>query len=287
MDRDRVRTLLEEVRAGAVDVERALARLRLLPYERLAFATLDHHRGLRQGLSEVIYCPGKTRAQVVAIARRLRAAGGGVLATRATPDVARALLRIDRRARYFEAARAVVIQSRRAGAATGKRPGGTGGAEAARAAEAPPTSDSGRVLIITAGTADIPCAEETRVTAEYLGSAVELLVDVGVAGLHRLLDHHARLDAADVIVVVAGMDGALPSVVGGLTDRPLIAVPTSTGYGAGMHGFAALLTMLNACAPGVAVVNIDNGFGAGVLAHRIASRTAASPRTPRISGRKR
>lgn len=280
MDPERLRGLLRRVRAGVVDVEDALARLRLLPYERLAFATLDHHRGLRQGLSEVIYCPGKTRAQVVTIARRLRAAGGGVLATRCAPDVARALRTLDRRARYFEAARAVVIPS---------RPGGTGGSQVARAAGGPSPSDNGRILIVTAGTADLPTAEEARVTAEYLGSTVELLVDVGVAGLHRLLDQHARLNAADVIVVVAGMDGALPSVVGGLTDRPLIAVPTSAGYGTGMHGFAALLTMLNACAPGVAVMNIDNGFGAAVLAHRI-SRLAAPVRragAPRSSGRKR
>lgn len=244
MNQHRLRTLLEGLRTRRIDVLEALERLRALPYEDLGFATVDHHRSLRQGFPEVVFGEGKTQAQTVAIARDLLKKGGPLLATRVSPAVAKALRRVDRRAVYHETARTVVIQSRK-------------------------PARKGQVLIVTAGTADIPVAEEARVTAEVMGSRVEVLYDVGVAGIHRILGHHDRLRRARVLVVVAGMDGALPSVIGGLVDRPIVAVPTSRGYGASFGGLAALLTMLNSCAAGVGVVNIDNGFGAGCLAHRI------------------
>jgi len=244
MDHERLTRLLKELQAGTLGVEAALARLRSLPYEELGFASPDHHRSLRQGFPEVILCEGKTKAQVVAIARSLLKHGGPLLATRAEPEVAKALVRLDRRAVYSEPARTVVIQRRKPRAI-------------------------GDVLIVTAGTADIPVAEEARITAEVMGSRVEVLYDVGVAGLHRVLSRHQRIRRARVLVVAAGMDGVLPSVIGGLVDRPVIAVPTSRGYGASFGGVAALLTMLNSCAAGVGVMNIDNGFGAGCLAHRI------------------
>ena len=244
MTRERLEKLLRELQSGRLSVAAALDRLRALPYEDLGFASVDHHRSLRQGFPEVIFCEGKTRAQVVAIARGLLAKGGPLLATRASADVARALRRLDRRAQYHELARTVTIER--------KKP-----------------SRAGDILIVTAGTADVPVAEEARVTAEVMGSRVDTIYDVGVAGIHRVLGRHERIRRARVLVVVAGMDGVLPSVVGGLVDRPVIAVPTSRGYGASFGGLAALLTMLNSCAAGVGVMNIDNGFGAGVLAHRI------------------
>ncbi len=251
MDGDTLRKLLEELRAGGATVAQALERLKDLPYQDLGFATLDHHRGLRQGFPEVLFCQGKTIEQIEQIARAALARNAALLATRATPEAYAALRRVDPTAEYNAPARTVVV---RRGAAP--RP-------------------VGRVLIVTAGTADIPVAEEAAVTAGVLGSACETLYDVGVAGIHRVLDKRDRLATARAIVVVAGMDGVLPSVVGGLTDRPVIAVPTSVGYGASFGGIAPLLTMLNSCAAGVAVMNIDNGFGAAVLAHRI--NTLPSP----------
>jgi NCAIR mutase (PurE)-related protein len=236
--------LLRQVRQGRVTIEHALDRLRSMPFEDLGFASLDHHRSLRQGFPEVVFCEGKTTAQVVAIARSLIKKRGPFLATRANPSVARAIRRLDRQARYYADARVVAVHP-----ASPKR--------------------LGHILVVTAGTADVPVAEEARVTAEVMGSRVERLYDVGVAGIHRLLGRKDRLFDARVIIVVAGMDGALPSVVGGLVDSPVIAVPTSRGYGASFGGLAALLTMLNSCAAGVGVMNIDNGFGAGCLAHRI------------------
>lgn len=244
MTRERLEKLLRELQAGRLSKAAALERLQTLPYEDLGFASVDHHRSLRQGFPEVIFCEGKTRAQVVAIARGLLAKGGPLLATRAAADVAKALKKLDRRAQYHELARTVVVRR--------KKP-----------------ALEGDILVVTAGTADIPVAEEARVTAETMGSRVETIYDVGVAGIHRVLGRHERIRRARVLVVVAGMDGVLPSVVGGLVDRPVIAVPTSRGYGASFGGLAALLTMLNSCAAGVGVMNIDNGFGAGVLAHRI------------------
>jgi len=244
MDSVRLKRLLRNLQSGTVGLAAAVERLRTLPYEDLGFATVDHHRSIRQGFPEVVFCEGKTRAQIVAIARDLLKKGGPLLATRVEPDVAAALGRLDRRAVYHDLARVVVIQRRK-------------------------PELRGDILVVTAGTADIPVAEEAKVTAEVMGSRVESLYDVGVAGIHRVLGQQDRLLRARVLVVVAGMDGVLPSVVGGLVDRPVVAVPTSRGYGASFGGLAALLTMLNSCASGVGVMNIDNGFGAGCLAHRI------------------
>ncbi|MGQ0694539.1 MAG: nickel pincer cofactor biosynthesis protein LarB [Nitrospiraceae bacterium] len=244
MSPERLERLLREVRQGRVTVEQALQRLRSMPFEDIGFASLDHHRSLRQGFPEVVLCEGKTSDQVVAITRSLIKNRGPFLATRVEPSVARAIRRMDRRARYYADGRIVAIHA------------------ASRKLQ-------GHVLVVTAGTADVPVAEEARVTAEVMGSHVERFYDVGVAGLHRLLGKKDRLFDARVVIVVAGMDGVLPSVVGGLVDCPVIAVPTSRGYGASFGGLAALLTMLNSCAAGVGVMNIDNGFGAGCLAHRI------------------
>jgi NCAIR mutase (PurE)-related protein len=243
MDNERLRLLLEEVRGGQASVDDALARLRDLPYEDLGFAHLDSHRTLRKGFPEVVFCPGKTSEQILQIVARLREHEGRVMAARIDRETADAIRARHPDAVYHEAARMIVV-------------GGPA-----------PRSGKGTVLVVSAGTADIPVAEEAAVTAETLGSPVERLFDVGVAGIHRLLGKREALFAANVLVVVAGMDGALPSVVTGLVSRPVIAVPTSIGYGASFGGLAALLTMLNSCAPGVAVVNIDNGFGAGYTAH--------------------
>ena len=245
MNRETLLKLLKQVRTGKTSPEAAAAQLRHLPYENLGFARMDNHRALRQGFPEVIFCQGKTVEQVAAIAGRILERHGTLLATRASLEMFEAVKAVAARAIYHPLSRAIVVKHSRA----------------ARAA--------GRILIMSAGTSDIPVAEEAAVTADILGSRVETVYDVGVAGLHRVLDQRAALEAARVIVVAAGMDGVLPSVVGGLVDRPVVAVPTSVGYGASFQGVAALLTMLNSCAAGVAVVNIDNGFGAGVLAHRI------------------
>jgi len=244
MDEKLLKKLLVDLQSGKITIDATLDRLRTLPYEDLGFASVDHHRAIRQGFPEVIFCEGKTRAQVLGIARGLLKKGGPLLATRVEPEIGRSLTRLTRRAVYHELARVVAIQPR-------------------------PPMLRGDVLIVTAGTSDIPVAEEARLTAEIMGSRTETVYDVGVAGIHRLFNRHERLLKARVLVVVAGMDGALPSVIGGLVNRPVIAVPTSRGYGASFGGLAALLTMLNSCASGIGVVNIDNGFGAGCLAHRI------------------
>jgi NCAIR mutase (PurE)-related protein len=245
MNTSDISKLLQSVQSGKIDVETALDRLKHLPFEDVSYAHIDHHRHLRHGMPEVIYCEGKTLEQVVGITRRMLKAGSDVLATRASEADYKAVKKLDRRAIYHKASRAIVIQDQKK------------------------TLTSGIVLVLTAGTSDIPVAEEAAVTAGMLGSTVQTVYDVGVAGIHRILSKRETLDSARVIVVVAGMDGALPSVVGGLVDKPVIAVPTSVGYGAGFQGLAPLLTMLNSCASGIAVMNIDNGFGAGVLAHRI------------------
>jgi len=245
MNKDSLEQLLSDVRAGKVDVKDAMTTLRHLPFEDIEFAVVDHHRHLRQGAPEVIYCEGKTVPQVRAIAQKMIEHGSDVLATRANKDVYKSLKALDKRADYNEAARTVVIEHKK------KKP------------------TEGTVLVVTAGTTDIPVGEEAAVTARAMGSQVETMFDVGVSGIHRLFSRKDTLYSARVIVVVAGMDGALPSVVGGLVDKPVIAVPTSVGYGASFGGIAALLTMLNSCAPGIAVVNIDNGFGAGCMAHKI------------------
>ena len=238
--------LLRGVRRGSIAPGEAAKRIGAAPMERLEFATLDHQRALRPGFPEVFFGQGKTPEQVVAIARRLHERHGLVLATRVDEPGRAALAAAFPKAEVHERARCVVLR-RRASRRKGR----------------------GRVLVLCAGTADLPVAEEALVTARTLGSRAELVADVGVAGLHRLLAHRERLRDARVLVVVAGLEGALPSVVGGLVDRPLVAVPTSVGYGAHFEGLAPLLAMLNSCAAGVTVVNIDNGFGAGYAAHLI------------------
>jgi pyridinium-3,5-biscarboxylic acid mononucleotide synthase len=244
--RERVRDLLSRVADGAVPVESALASLAQEPMESLGFATIDHHRALRQGFPEVVYGAGKTSEQLVAIARRIADRGDGVLATRVADDVVPALLAALPGAEHNALARTVML----------------------RAAQ-PPASARGTALIVTAGTSDLPVAEEAAVTADAMACVTERLTDVGVAGIHRVLANRGVLERAAVVIVVAGMDGALASVVGGLVRAPVIAVPTSVGYGASFGGIAPLLTMLNSCAAGVTVVNIDNGFGAAVAAARI------------------
>jgi len=246
MNRDSLKKLLETLYQQKIQPEEALEALRKLPYEDLGFAQIDHHRDLRKGFPEVIYCPGKTIEQICQIVERMSAVGSTILATRANSRIYEQVKKINPRAQYNPLARTIVIEPE------GER-----------------KKTQGKVLIITAGTADIPVAEEALVTAQTLGSTAEKLYDVGVAGIHRLLDKRALLGEARVIIVVAGMDGALASVLGGLVDKPIIAVPTSVGYGANFAGLASLLTMLNTCATGVATVNIDNGFGAGYLAHNI------------------
>jgi NCAIR mutase (PurE)-related protein len=245
LDPQWLRELLEDVERGGLSVVDALARLKGFPYEDLDFARLDSHRTLRKGFPEVIFCPGKTVEQVVQIVGRIRAREGRALAARASAEVAEAVIGRFPDAVYHTAARMIVV----------------GGAAL--------PSGRGKILVVSAGTADIPVAEEAAVTADTLGSQVERLYDVGVAGIHRLFGNREQLFAANVLIVVAGMEGALASVVAGLVDRPVVAVPTSVGYGASLGGLSALLTMLNSCAPGVSVVNIDNGFGAGYMAHLI------------------
>jgi pyridinium-3,5-biscarboxylic acid mononucleotide synthase len=244
---DQLRQLLEDVSAGKVQPGDALGRLRHFPSESIGFAQLDHHRELRQGHPEVVFCEGKTVEQVVAICERFVATADTFLGTRASPEMS---------------------------AAVSSRIPGTEWNPLARTLYRPPSAgrpgpSGGRVLVVSAGTSDLPVAEEAAVTAEAFGHQVGRLPDVGVAGLHRLLGASDALQAADVVIVAAGMEGALPSVVGGLVRMPVIAVPTSVGYGASFGGLAALLAMLNSCAAGVTVVNIDNGFGAAVAASRI------------------
>ena len=229
-------------------------KLRHLPYENLGFAHVDHHRQMRRGFPEVIFCPGKTTEQIIRIFESLAERGNNVLATRATPDVFETLAATGKfpEARYDELARTIVLQQKGL-----------------------PTSKS-ILPILTAGTADLPVATEAKVTAEIMGQRTELICDVGVAGLHRLLGYLPKLQEANIVVVVAGMEGALASVLGGLVRCPVIAVPTSVGYGASFHGLSALLTMLNSCASGVTVVNIDNGFSAAVTATLINRKIDAS-----------
>jgi NCAIR mutase (PurE)-related protein len=252
MQAELLRELLNDVRAGNRSVENAIEQLRNLPYEDLGYARLDHHRALRKGFPEVVFCEGKRTEHVVEIMRRLEHKHSPILATRASREVYDAVAGAIPHAQYFDAARIIQL--------------GVNGAQ--------PTTTT--VLIVCAGTADVAVAEEAAVTTSALGSSVERLYDVGVAGVHRLLAARETMNAANVIIVVAGMDGALPTLVGGLVSAPVIAVPTSVGYGTGLGGTAALMTMLNACAPGIAVVNIDNGFGAGYMAHLINVRSGPS-----------
>jgi NCAIR mutase (PurE)-related protein len=252
-----IRSLLEQVAAGALSPEQALTSMRRLPFEDIGFAKIDHHRALRCGAPEVVFCQGKTPEQVAHIAARILEAGSDLLATRAEPAHYEAVRSARPDAVYHETARCITVR-------LGKAPA------------------IGRVLVLTAGTSDLPVAGEAAVTAEMLGAVVRIISDVGVAGLHRLLAYREELERANVLVVVAGMEGALASVVGGLVAKPVIAVPTSIGYGASFAGVAPLLTMLNSCAAGVAVVNIDNGFGAGYLAGMI--NAMACPQGPRRPG---
>lgn len=256
--------LLRQVRLKRVTPAHAARRIREAPLEELGFAALDHQRALRAGFPEVVFGQGKTPAQLVAIARRLLARHGVVLATRVDDAGRAALAAAFPGAEVHERARCVVLRRTRA-----PRANPAAGRRNSRNGRAPRARLRGRVLVLCAGTADLPVAEEALVTARTMGSRAELVADVGVAGLHRLLAHARRLRGARVLVVVAGLEGALPSVVAGLTDRPLIAVPTSVGYGAHLRGLAPLLAMLNSCAAGVTVVNVDNGFGAGYAAHLI------------------
>jgi NCAIR mutase (PurE)-related protein len=246
MRRERVRDLLAQVADGSLAVDRALDSLALEPTESLDFATIDHHRALRQGFPEVVYGAGKTPEQIVAIASSIARRGDGVLVTRLAPEAVRPLSEAITGIEHNAVARTAFL-----------RPA------------APPAAAKATLLIVTAGTSDLPVAEEAAVTADALGCRADRLSDVGVAGIHRLLARREMLAQAGVIIVVAGMDGALASVVGGLVRVPVVAVPTSVGYGAAFHGLAPLLTMLNSCAAGVTVVNIDNGFGAAVAAARI------------------
>jgi NCAIR mutase (PurE)-related protein len=245
MNQDQLRTLLEQVREGAVDVEAALARVRHMPFEDLGFAKVDHHRELRHGMPEVILGKGKTPEQVLTIAQHLLAVSQNLLITRA------------------DAATATLVQQNLPGAEHFSLSG------AIRIWRDKTLRGKGKIAVVCAGTSDIPVAEEAQVTAEVMGNQVESIHDIGVAGIHRLLENSSRLAEARVVVVCAGMEGALPSAVGGLVSCPVIAVPTSVGYGASFHGLAALLGMLNSCASNVTVVNIDNGFGAGYVASLI------------------
>jgi NCAIR mutase (PurE)-related protein len=245
---DDIRDILQRVQQGDLTVDDAVSALKWAPYEDLGFARVDTHRRLRTGAPEVIYCTGKRPEQVASIVERLYERHGVVMATRASPEHYEAIAARYPAALLHEAARIVEVRAQ-------PRP------------KAP--DDAPMLLVISAGTSDQTVAEEAAVTAEILGSRVERLYDCGVAGLHRLLGAREQLDRARVIIVVAGMEGALPSVVGGLVEAPVIAVPTSVGYGASFNGLAALLGMLNSCASGLAVVNIDNGFGAGYMAHMI------------------
>jgi len=254
MNEETLRKLLESVRSGETPVDEVVAKLRRMPFESMGFATVDHHRALRCGAPEVIFCPGKTPRQVREIFETLAEAGENVLATRADREAYEAVAAALPGAEYHEPARAITLR------------------------QAEPCEAAGHVAVVSAGTSDLPVAEEARVTAEILDQHVTTHYDVGVAGIHRLLACGETLQAADAIVVVAGMEGALASVVGGLVAVPVIAVPTSVGYGASFGGLAALLAMLNSCASNVSVVNIDNGFAGGYIASMISRRAGAGGR---------
>ena len=262
MQKEKIRALLRALHQRRVSVEEALYRLRFLPYEDLGFAKVDHHRNLRRGLPEVIFGHGKTPHQIASIAKSVTRSGGPVLATRVSEEAARLVRKVQQRAVYHAQARAIVWLP--PGWRSEERPG---------------------ILILAAGTSDIPVAEEAALTAELMGNQVERIYDVGIAGLHRLVAHRDQLLSARVLVVAAGMEGALPSVVAGMVDAPVIALPTSVGYGSGAGGIAALLSMLNSCAGGVLVVNIDNGFGAGFSAGLINRQAQAVGKGRRSPGR--
>ena len=241
MDKGHLETILKKVRTGSLSIQEALGELKHFPYKDLKFAKVDHHRSLRKGFPEVVFCEGKTVSEAFEIIREILRHGKNLLATRASQDLFEMIRTEFPEADYHERARVIRIQKK-------------------------PLPQKGLILVLSAGTADIPVAEEAALTAEVMGNKVERIYDVGVAGIHRLLDRMKDLDKARVLIVVAGMEGALPSVVAGLVNRLVIAVPTSVGYGANFGGVAPLLSMLNSCASGVTVMNIDNGFGAGFAA---------------------
>jgi NCAIR mutase (PurE)-related protein len=254
MREDRLRDMLRRFRKGKLSEDGLLEALKLLPFEDIQFAKVDHHRSLRCGFPEVIFCERKSPEEVAGIVEAISSAGNSVLATRASVETYKTVRKRFAAAEYNERARTITVLS------------------------SAPDRLPGRIVIVAAGTGDIPVAEEARVTAEVMGASVETIYDVGVAGLHRLLRYHSELLKATAIVVVAGMEGALAGVVGGLVRAPVIAVPTSVGYGASFHGLAPLLTMLNSCAAGVSVVNIDNGFGGGYVAALICAVKAKEKR---------
>jgi len=245
MDQEQLRLLFEQVKTGAVDVDAAIGRMRHLPFEDLGFAKLDHHRALRHGMPEVVFGKGKTPEQVAELATHLLQEAPNILITRADPVMARLVCEQVPDAEYFPLSGAIRVWRDRT------------------------LKGKGTIAVISAGTSDIPVAQEAQVTAEVMGNHVDSIFDIGVAGIHRLMSNRERITEARVVVVCAGMEGALPSVVGGLVSAPVIAVPTSVGYGASFHGLAALLGMLNSCASNVTVVNIDNGFGAAYVASLI------------------
>lgn len=245
MNSDQLRNLLTSFQAGKIDIDQALEKLKGFPYDDLGFAKIDTHRTLRRGFPEVVFCEGKTPEQVTKIVLKMSQNNEIILAMRAQKNIYTAVKKATDKAKYYEQAKAIVI------------------------GKIPKIKNKNTILIISAGTADMPVAEEAVLTAQCMGNAVDRLYDAGVAGVHRLLQNREQILSAQVIVVVAGMEGALPGVVGGLVNKPVIAVPTSIGYGTNFQGISALLTMLNSCVPGIAVVNIDNGFGAGYLASMI------------------
>jgi NCAIR mutase (PurE)-related protein len=244
MNKKEIEKILEQFKSGQIGIEEVLENLKHFPYDDLGFAKIDTQRQLRKGFPEVIFCKGKTLEQITKIAKRIKETKGKIVATWAAPEVYREIKKIIPEVTYFKEARIVAVEEKK-------------------------KVSFKFILVVSGGTADIPVAEEAAVIAELMGNRVKRLYDVGVAGLHRLLTNSKKILAANVLIVVAGMEGALPSVVGGLVDKPIIAVPTSIGYGANFKGLSALLTMLNSCAPGLAVVNIDNGFGAGYMASLI------------------
>jgi len=246
MDIRKLEDFLKKVKSGKITLDKALAELKSLPFEDLGFTKIDHHRSLRKGFPEVIWGEGKTSGQILSIIKQLKRKGQNILITRLEEKKAKAIRKVFPKSQYYPVSK-VLTHLTHSVKSEGK----------------------GTILVITAGTTDIPVAEEALVTSRFMGNRVEAIYDVGVAGIHRLLSERERLEGARVLIVVAGMEGALPSVVGGLVDRPVIAVPTSIGYGTSFGGITALLAMLNSCASGVAVVNIDNGFGAGYMASLI------------------
>jgi len=242
MDKEKLQKILQEVKDGVIDITEAVEKLKILPFQDIGYAKIDLHREIRKGFPEVIFCEGKTPDQVKGIVEKLLKHHKTVMATRVNKKIIEILNELNEKSTYFEKANIILF------------------------GEKNEITSSGKIAVITAGTADIPVAEEAAVTSEIMGNEVTRIYDIGVAGLHRVISSLDKIQKANIIIVVAGMDGVLPSIMGGLVDKPIIAVPTSIGYGANFNGLSALLTMLNSCAPGVSVVNIDNGFGAGYFA---------------------